>query len=101
MSYATIAGLVLGAVLVAVYIGHSVIMERPRTLANAGVIFLSTEGLVGGCRLVAFVFDPDLQVLAASRQISLWYIALGGLALIWLSLVSITQPFRDNANTPR
>jgi hypothetical protein len=95
MTASTLTGLALGIALVAVYLIASAYREQKPTLVNAGVILLSTEGIVAGFRLAYAIFDPAFLAVAAVHGINPWHLVFAGFALMWLSVLGIVQSFRE------
>jgi hypothetical protein len=76
--------------------------KKPPTLPSAIEIILSSVGLIAGLKIAAFVVDGDFSKLLETKVTGLLlelsvedtiYFLIGGVALMWVSVVAIYHHF--------
>jgi hypothetical protein len=98
MDYITIAGVVIGSALIAIYGFLGYRKRTPVQLVNAAVLFLSGSGAVAGVKVIIFAFNPELLALVRKEGIDIAHVFLGGLAIFWVSVLSVIDIFRNLIN---
>jgi hypothetical protein len=81
-----LAGFVLGVVLIVVYVGTTVKEGKPRLETAAGLLLSAVGVCTGGKVIKICVVAHSLAPFADEDRV---YIALGGVALIWVSCQTI------------
>ena len=94
MDNLTIAGIVVGSVLIAVYLLYGYRNGVPVDLGKAAIIFIASSGVFAGVKVMIFTFNTELQVLIQTEGIDITHIFLGGLAISWVSILSAIQVFK-------
>jgi hypothetical protein len=100
MDYLGISGIVLGVLSIFVYVGYGIKIGKSVSLAQASILFLSANALVSGVKLCFFSFNTDLAILIKSQGIEASSILLGGIALCWVSILSIVDVYKKLVELP-
>lgn len=91
-----LVGFILGAILIAVRVALGVKCNRRPGLENAVVLMISALSIATGVKVIKICVTADsLKPFADEDRV---YIALGGLALIWVSVGTILAGFKKTAN---
>lgn len=89
MDYIRLAGIILGSLLIIIYI----IAFRNRgiqlQLSQAFTLFLAGNALAAGVKVIIFSFDSEFLILASSEGIDSYHIIAGGIAICWVSILTI------------
>lgn len=101
-------GLFFSLLAVALYAVVALCKRRKPDLSTAINILISAGGIIVGIRLIGFAVTGQLKLLALPQSESFWTItlddapilAIGGLALIWVSLELIWDGFRGLLTQP-
>ena len=96
MDYLTFSGIALGSLLIAIYLVISYRSGMKMQLSDGVIIFLSCSGFTAGVKVALFAFDSGLNALVQTSGIDVTHIFLGGLAICWVSVVSVLQIFRNS-----
>lgn len=93
MSGYLIAGASLGAVLIICHIGISLYDRVGPRLEMATLLMTSGLGIAGGARIAYLAVSADkLGPFHGEDRV---YLALGGLALVWVSIATAWTTFRE------
>lgn len=87
MSGYLLAGLVLGAVLFAIYVWRSTKARKGLQLEMAAALLLSSISVAAGVKLIEICVTADSLKPFADEDRA--YIILGGIALVWVSVQAI------------
>lgn len=102
MNRLTLFAFAIALLVVAAYFALAARRNKKVDLATVVNIFISTIAVQGGIRLVAFALSDQFRKAILSINVdSIWsltpedgvFVAVGGLALIWIALQSILQSF--------
>jgi len=86
-----LAGFSLGLLLIAAYVRAAVRRDERPELALAIVLMLSALTIASGVKVIVLcVTAATVKPFADEDRV---YIALGGIALLWVSLISIQSAF--------
>ena len=90
----TIAGLLLGGLLIITYIILALVFRNTPQLIPAVSIFLSFNGFIAGIRLIMFIFDDNFYTIIKSASIQPFQVVLGGIALCWATTLTIIDTYK-------
>jgi hypothetical protein len=97
----TLASIGFGGVVTACYVVFSYIRNKAATNSSAMMLggftlFLSGAALITGVKVMFFTFNNNFVTLAKTEGIDIPSIFFGGLALCWVSVLTIWQVFKGN-----
>lgn len=99
----TLWGLGLALLAIAAYLCYRHKCKKSIDLAAAVNVAISMAGAVGGGKMMVFAFSPQFEMAAAASSGAWWsisegdalFVAIGGMALVWVSFVSMWKAFRE------
>ncbi len=80
--------LALGGVLVVVYVVVACLRREKPVLSDAGTVFVSASGVIGGINVFVRCLDEITSPVQGEERI---YFAFAGLAMIWLSVAAVLE----------
>lgn len=87
-----LAGFILGGVLIAVRVGIGIKQKKRPGLETAVILMISALSIATGVKVIKICITADsLRPFADEDRV---YIALGGIALIWVSVGTIVAGLR-------
>jgi hypothetical protein len=99
MDYLKLSGVVIGSLFIGIYVYYARRKKASVSLARATVLFLSGNAFIAGVKVMIFAFNTDLLALAQKQGIEPAHLFLGGLAICWVSILSVLETFRQVPQT--
>lgn len=93
-----LAGFIIGAALIAIHIAVGIMRKQGPRLEGAVVLMISALSIATGVKVIKIcITASSLKPFADEDRV---YIALGGLALIWVSVGTILAIMKPDSQDP-